>query len=92
MRTARLLNASHVSWGACPTPPRMQTPTLDSDPPQEADPFLDADPPGHVTCDAYWEANLPPADRQNTCENFIWGGNNNGTTEASLVQGKFSCG
>ena len=68
MRTTRLYPVvSHVSLGVCPT-------TLDADPlhanPLAADP-LHADPPiyrppGHVTCDACWEANLPPPEQNDT--------------------------
>ena len=54
---------------------QMQTP-LEADPP-------DAEPLGYVTCDACWEGNRPPPNRQtNTCENITLpqtsfvGGNN----------------
>ena len=46
---------------------------------------LDADPPGHVTCDACWEANLPPPPwtegMTDTCENIT-------LPQTSFVDGK----
>ena len=61
VRTARLLTypvVSHVNLGGGGLP--------NTNPPG-------CIPPGHVTCDAWWEANRPPTPRgqTNTCENII---------------------
>ena len=72
MRTAPLLTVScSAGGGVCPTPP------LDADPHPWMQTLPDPDPPdpdfpGHVTCDAFWEANPTVNRMTHRCKNITF--------------------